>query len=122
MNLQQAVQKLKDAGYSVSLATNSAKLDAARRAKTNKRNPWRFRSEEEVRQNFNKRIWNMDGSLFTERSLIRYARKLFKIGNSNLKNFSKRTRAAERDTIKTEQFDKIPQRGSLKIEDPWCWD
>ena len=122
MSVEQAVQKLKDAGYSVGLATNDAKLDAARRAKTNKHNSWRFKSEEEVRQNFDKSIWNVDGSLFTERELIRYARKLFKIGNNNLKNFSKRTRAAERDAIQTEEFDKIPQRGPLKIEDPWAWD
>lgn len=122
MNVSQAAQKLKDAGYLVSLATNDAKLKAAKNAKANKRSPWRFQSEEGVRQNFNKPAWNVEGSLFSERDLIKYAKSIRKVGNNNLKNFSKRTRAAERDAIKTEEFDKIPQRGPLKVEDPWCWD
>lgn len=129
MNLEQAIQKLKDAGYSVSLATNDAKLAVAREAKSKAKNR-RYKSkclgpnkwEDSVRSNFNKPTWNVDGSLLSERELIKYAKSFRKIGNTNLKNFSKRTRAAERDAIKTEEFDKIPQRGPLKIEDPWSWD
>jgi len=126
MNVEQALQKLKDAGYSVSPATNDAKLEEARNAKEKSR----YRSkcyrpsgrENSIRNNFDKPAWNVDGTLFSERGLIKFARNMRKIGNNNLKNFSKRTRAAERDAIKTEEFDKIPQRGPLKVEDPWCWD
>lgn len=126
MTVEQAVKKLRGAGYSVTPATNDAKLEAARDAKNKSKYRSKYLrpapSKESVRQNFNKPSWNVDGTVFSERGLIKFAKNMRKIGNNNLKNFSKRTRAAERDAIKTESFDKIPQRGPLKVEDPWGWD
>lgn len=122
MNFQDAITKIKNAGYAINLATNDAKLEAAREAKyINNKRLRRFK-DESVRQNFNKPTYNIEGHFYTEREVIKFARSMVKVGNHNLKNFSKRTRSAERDAIKTERFDDIPQNDTLKREDPWSWD
>lgn len=41
----------------------------------------------------------------------------------DVKNFSdKKNRARTRDLINKGEFDKIPQEGPVKEEDPWGWD
>ena len=42
---------------------------------------------------------------------------------NNVKHYGKRkNRAATRDALKSEDYDKIPQQGRTKDEDPWAWD
>ena len=65
----------------------------------------------------------------TARELIKMA-KIYSSENNqntaikkNVKKFDNdKNRAATRDVIKTEDFDKIPQNGKVKPEDIWSWD
>lgn len=59
------------------------------------------------------------------------ARKINKYGQliiqPNVKKLTKasdnsKNRAATRDALKTEEFDKIPQNSKVRQGDPWAWD
>jgi len=41
----------------------------------------------------------------------------------NVKHYGKKkNRRATRDLLNLEEYDKIPQQGRVKDEDPWSWD
>lgn len=69
-----------------------------------------------------------DHDTYDARKAISLAREYTSEGQKlniakNVKHYGKRkNRRATRDAIKSEYFDKIPQRGRVKDEDPWSWD
>ena len=67
-----------------------------------------------------------DANVYTERELAKKWKTYFGKGvkwKKIVKESSRgMDRAAQRDLIKTEQYEKIPSNKRVKLEDPWAWD
>lgn len=71
----------------------------------------------------------LEGEVLTARELIKMAKAYSSENNQNTaikKNVKKfdndKNRAATRDAIKSDRFDKIPQNSKVKCDDAWNWD
>jgi hypothetical protein len=73
---------------------------------------------------FQLRYNNQVGQTVTERELLGYARHVHSVAHSKMvKKFdNSKNRTATRIALQSGDYDKIPQSGKVKTEDPWAWD
>lgn len=75
------------------------------------------------------KAWIIESDVYSARQLIKWAKSYTSENNQNtaskrnVKKFDNgKNRTATRDAIKSENFDKIPQRGKVAMDDIWSWD